>query len=98
MALALLQNVMTVSILFIIFHLGNEDDLVFNVLLHSEVVSLDRFCRDRAIELVPALDIEGDSIEIPRLQTLINFTQSCFPTTKYIFYFVKNNIFRAILT
>ena len=48
------------------------------------MVSLDRFCKDRGIELIPALDLEGDSIETHQLQALIKFTQSCFPTTKYL--------------
>ena len=48
----------------------------------SEVISLDRYCKDRGMELVPALDIEGEVVDFQQLQTLIGTTRPCFPSTK----------------
>ncbi len=79
MALALQQNVFkTNATLFcnsfinvIRFYYGN-----------SEIISLDRYCTDRGMELVPALDVEGDCKEPRVLQELVVTSQACFPSTK----------------
>jgi hypothetical protein len=48
----------------------------------SEIISLDRYCTDRGMELVPALDVEGDYKEPRVLQELVVTSQACFPSTK----------------
>ncbi|EFX70985.1 hypothetical protein DAPPUDRAFT_228128 [Daphnia pulex] len=47
-----------------------------------EIISLDRYCTDRGMELVPALDVEGDCKEPRVLQELVVTSQACFPSTK----------------
>ncbi|XP_032789539.2 uncharacterized protein LOC116926709 [Daphnia magna] len=47
-----------------------------------EVISLDRYCMDRGMELVPALDVDGDFKEQHLLQDLVTTSQWCFPSTK----------------
>ncbi len=49
---------------------------------NSEIISLDRYCTDRGMELVPALDVEGDCKEPRVLQELVVTSQACFPSTK----------------
>jgi len=47
-----------------------------------DLVTLDRYCLDRGMEVVPALDIDGDTFQLEQLHTLISNTKSCFPSTK----------------
>lgn len=47
------------------------------------MISLDRYCMDRGMELVPALDVDGDFKEQNLLQDLVTTSQWCFPSTKY---------------
>ena len=39
---------------------------------------------DRGMELIPALDVEGDCKESRSLHEMIITSQSCFPSTKYM--------------
>ena len=47
-----------------------------------ELLSLDRYCIDRGIELVPALDIHVDSVDLHHLHATISTVKACFPSTK----------------
>ncbi|XP_042215354.1 uncharacterized protein LOC121861551 isoform X1 [Homarus americanus] len=52
----------------------------------SEVVSLDRYCDDRGISLVPAFDIEG-TISLTQLKavtSIITATLTHFPSVRYV--------------
>nr|XP_045591996.1 uncharacterized protein LOC123753983 isoform X1 [Procambarus clarkii]XP_045591997.1 uncharacterized protein LOC123753983 isoform X1 [Procambarus clarkii] len=52
----------------------------------SEVVSLDRYCDDRGISLVPAFDIEGtiSSTQLGAVATTISATLTHFPSARYV--------------
>lgn len=48
-----------------------------------DLVTFDRYCLDRGVEVVPALDIDGETLELEQLHTLISNTKSCFPSTTF---------------
>ena len=58
-------------------------NIFFFLCCSSDLVTLDRYCLDRGMEVVPALDIDGDTFQLEQLHTLISNTKSCFPSTKY---------------
>lgn len=62
--------------------------LIEKFLRNSEVISLDRYCMDRGMELVPALDVDGDCKDPHLLQELVVTSQSCFPSTKYYLFLI----------
>lgn len=56
----------------------------FYLLIGSEVVSLDRYCSDRGITLVPAFDIE-DSVtsgQVVSLSGVISAALTHFPSAR----------------
>lgn len=51
----------------------------------TELLSLDRYCQDRGLELVPALEMNGGaSFEPLTFQALLASARHCFPSTSYI--------------
>ncbi|XP_037782496.1 uncharacterized protein LOC119578901 isoform X1 [Penaeus monodon] len=52
----------------------------------SEVVSLDRYCKDRGITLVPAFDVEGSvpTGQLSAITAIVSATLTHFPSARYV--------------
>lgn len=56
-------------------------------MVYSEIVSLDRYCEDRSINLVPAFDIEGTiaTTQVTDVTAMIRATLTHFTSARSIF-------------